>query len=97
MAAIMADSATALTQVNKKTIKDLELAFSSDTAYTTRGLEASPIVVDGTADMTGSCERGRCSRCQNRRRSLVSMDPEVLGDWARTAMLRCRQSRCRGL
>ncbi|MGB0479002.1 MAG: hypothetical protein ACPGJJ_06585, partial [Parvibaculales bacterium] len=33
-----------LTQVNKNTIKDLELAFSVD-MYTTRGLEASPIVV----------------------------------------------------
>jgi quinohemoprotein ethanol dehydrogenase len=42
-----------LTQINHKSIKDLELAFSVD-MYTTRGLEASPIVVDGIMYMTSS-------------------------------------------
>ena len=42
-----------LTEVNKQTIKDLELAWSFD-MYTNRGLEASPIVVDGIMYMTGS-------------------------------------------
>ena len=42
-----------LTQINKDTIGDIEVAWTAD-MYTTRGLEASPIVADGVMYMTGS-------------------------------------------
>ena len=72
-----------LTQVNKKTIKDLELAFSVD-MYTTRGLEASPIVVDGILYMTGSWSVVYAVDAKTGE-EVWSYDPEVPGDWARKA------------
>ncbi|MGC6534863.1 MAG: PQQ-binding-like beta-propeller repeat protein, partial [Parvibaculales bacterium] len=72
-----------LTQVNKETVKDLELAFSVD-MYTTRGLEASPIVVDGIMYMTGSWSVVFAVDAKTGE-ELWSYDPEVPGDWARKA------------
>ena len=72
-----------LTQVNKKTIKDLELAWSFD-MYTNRGLEASPIVVDGIMYMTGSWSVVFAVDAKTGE-EIWSYDPEVPGDWARKA------------
>ena len=72
-----------LTQVNKKTIKDLELAWSFD-MYTNRGLEASPIVVDGIMYMTGSWSVVFAVDAITGE-EIWSYDPEVPGDWARKA------------
>ena len=72
-----------LTQINKKTIGDLELAFSVD-MYTTRGLEASPIVVDGILYMTGSWSVVHAVDAKTGE-EVWSYDPEVPGDWARKA------------
>ena len=72
-----------LTQVNKKTIKDLELAWSFD-MYTNRGLEASPIVVDGIMYMTGSWSVVFAVDAVTGE-EIWSYDPEVPGDWARKA------------
>lgn len=72
-----------LTQVNKKTIKDLELAWSFD-MYTNRGLEASPIVVDGIMYMTGSWSVVFAVDAMTGE-EIWSYDPEVPGDWARKA------------
>ncbi|MEC7551605.1 MAG: PQQ-dependent dehydrogenase, methanol/ethanol family [Pseudomonadota bacterium] len=72
-----------LTQINKKTIKDLELAWSFD-MYTNRGLEASPIVVDGIMYMTGSWSVVFAVDAKTGE-EIWSYDPEVPGDWARKA------------
>ena len=72
-----------LTQINKKTVDELELAFSVD-MYTTRGLEASPIVVDGVMYMTGSWSVVYAVDAKTGE-ELWSYDPEVPGDWARKA------------
>ncbi len=72
-----------LTQVNKNTIKDLELAWSFD-MYTNRGLEASPIVVDGIMYMTGSWSVVFAVDAVTGE-EIWSYDPEVPGDWARKA------------
>ena len=72
-----------LTQINKDTIDELELAFSVD-MYTTRGLEASPIVVDGIMYMTGSWSVVYAVDAKTGE-ELWSYDPEVPGDWARKA------------
>ena len=72
-----------LTQVNKETIKDLELAWSFD-MYTNRGLEASPIVVDGIMYMTGSWSVVFAVDAKTGE-EIWSYDPEVPGDWARKA------------
>jgi quinohemoprotein ethanol dehydrogenase len=72
-----------LTQINAKSIKDLELAFSVD-MYTTRGLEASPIVVDGIMYMTSSWSVVYAVDAKTGD-EVWSYDPEVPGDWARKA------------
>ena len=72
-----------LTQVNKKTVKDLELAWSFD-MYTNRGLEASPIIVDGIMYMTGSWSVVFAVDAKTGE-EIWSYDPEVPGDWARKA------------
>ncbi|MBT5158052.1 MAG: PQQ-binding-like beta-propeller repeat protein, partial [Rhodobiaceae bacterium] len=72
-----------LTQINHKSIKDLELAFSVD-MYTTRGLEASPIVVDGIMYMTSSWSVVYAVDATTGE-EIWSYDPEVPGDWARKA------------
>jgi quinohemoprotein ethanol dehydrogenase len=72
-----------LTQVNKQSIKDLELAWSFD-MYTNRGLEASPIVVDGIMYMTGSWSVVFAVDAKTGE-EVWSYDPEVPGDWARKA------------
>ena len=72
-----------LTQINKKTIKDLELAWSFD-MYTNRGLEASPIIVDGIMYMTGSWSVVFAVDAKTGE-EIWSYDPEVPGDWARKA------------
>ena len=83
MVEIMANAPLAADQINKKTIEDLELAFSVD-MYTTRGLEASPIVVDGILYMTGSWSVVYAVDAQTGE-EIWSYDPEVPGDWARKA------------
>ena len=72
-----------LTQVNKQTIGDLELAWSFD-MYTNRGLEASPIIVDGIMYMTGSWSVVFAVNAKTGE-EIWSYDPEVPGDWARKA------------
>ncbi len=72
-----------LTQINKTSIKDLELAFSID-MYTTRGLETSPIVVDGVMYITGAWSVVYAVDAKTGE-ELWSYDPEVPGDWARKA------------
>ena len=72
-----------LTQVNKETIGDLELAWSFD-MYTNRGLEASPIIVDGIMYMTGSWSVVFAVDAKTGE-EIWSYDPEVPGDWARKA------------
>ena len=72
-----------LTQVNKQTIGDLELAWSFD-MYTNRGLEASPIIVDGIMYMTGSWSVVFAVDAKTGE-EIWSYDPEVPGDWARKA------------
>lgn len=72
-----------LTQVNQETIKDLELAWSVD-MQTTRGLEASPIVVDGIMYMTGAWSMVYAVDATTGE-EIWSYDPEVPGEWARKA------------
>ncbi len=72
-----------LTQINKNSIDDLELAWSFD-MLTTRGLEASPIVADGVMYMTGSWSVVYAVDAKTGE-ELWSYDPEVPGDWARKA------------
>lgn len=72
-----------LTQVNKQSIEDLELAWSFD-MFTNRGLEASPIVVDGIMYMTGSWSTVFAVDAKTGE-EVWSYDPEVPGDWARKA------------
>ena len=72
-----------LTQVNKQSIEDLELAWSFD-MFTNRGLEASPIVVDGIMYMTGSWSVVFAVDAKTGE-EIWSYDPEVPGDWARKA------------
>jgi glucose dehydrogenase len=72
-----------LTQINKDSIDDLELAWTAD-MYTTRGLEASPIVVDGIMYMTGSWSVVYAVDATTGE-EIWSYDPEVPGDWARKA------------
>ncbi len=70
-----------LTQINKKTIKDLELSWSFD-LYTTRATEATPIVVDGIMYMTGPWSLVYAVNAKTGE-EIWSYDPEVPGAWGR--------------
>ena len=72
-----------LTQINKDTIGALEVAWTAD-MYTTRGLEASPIVADGVMYMTGSWSVVYAVDAKTGE-EIWSYDPEVPGAWARKA------------
>ena len=70
-----------LTQINDKNVSQLGLAWSLDTD-TTRGLEASPIIVDGV--MYISLTWGQVIAVDARSgKQLWRFDPEVPGEWGR--------------
>ena len=72
-----------LDQINRDTVAALGVAWEMETG-TVRGLEASPIVVDGT--MFFSLNWGAVKAVDARTgRELWSYDPEVPGEWARNA------------
>lgn len=70
-----------LDKVNAGNVKDLGLAWSYDTA-TVRGLEASPIVVDGVMFATGSWSIVYALDAKTGE-ELWKYDPEVPGEWGR--------------
>jgi len=72
-----------LTQINAETVKDLQLSWSFD-MYTNRGLESTPIVVDGIMYMTGSWSVVYAVDAKTGT-EIWSYDPEVPGDWAKYA------------
>ena len=69
-----------LTQINKENVGQLELAWQMD-MYTNRGLEASPIVVDGIMYMTSSWSVVYAVDAETGE-EIWSYDPEVPGAWA---------------
>ena len=72
-----------LNQINQDTISDLELAWYADTG-TTRGLEASPIVVDGVMFATGSWSLVYAYDAKTGE-LLWRYDPQVPRDWGAKA------------
>ena len=72
-----------LTQINADTIKDLQLTWSFD-MRTTRGLESTPIIVDGIMYMTGAWSVVYALNAKTGE-ELWHYDPEVAGAWARKA------------
>lgn len=72
-----------LDQINETTAKDLGLAWSYATG-TIRGLEATPLVVDGVMYVSGSWSRVYAIEAKTGR-ELWTFDPEVPGEWARKA------------
>ncbi|MBO6557278.1 MAG: PQQ-dependent dehydrogenase, methanol/ethanol family [Pseudomonadales bacterium] len=73
------DRMSPLTQINKDNIKDLGLAWYFDTG-TTRGLEASPLVIDGVIYTTGSWSKVFANDARTGE-ELWSYDPEVPRAW----------------
>ena len=72
-----------LTQINPQSLQDLGLAWFFDTG-TRRGLEASPIVVDGVIYTTGSWSR--VYALDGKSGALIwSFDPEVPREWGANA------------
>ena len=72
-----------LRQVNRATIRNLELTWDFD-MFTTRGLEATPIIANGVMYMTGAWSVVYALDAATGE-ELWSYDPEVPGDWARNA------------
>ncbi len=72
-----------LTMINDQNVGDLGLAWSFDTD-TTRGLEASPIVVDGVMYFTGSWSTVFAVNAKTGE-ELWSYDPEVPRPWGKNA------------
>ena len=70
-----------LTQVNADNVDELGLAWSYE-MYTTRGLEASPIVVDGYMFVTGNWGVTHAIDARTGE-ELWMFDPEVPGEWGR--------------
>ncbi|MEG9861747.1 MAG: PQQ-dependent dehydrogenase, methanol/ethanol family [Parvularculales bacterium] len=70
-----------LDQITDDNVQDLGLAWSYETG-TTRGLEASPIVVDGTLYTTGTWGIVQALNAATGE-ELWEYDPEVPGEWAR--------------
>ena len=70
-----------LTQINKENVGSLGLAWSKD-MYTNRGLESTPIVVDGIMYFTSSWSLVYAVDAKTGE-ELWSYDPEVPGAWAR--------------
>ena len=74
------DRMSPLTQINKDNVGDLGLAWYFDTG-TTRGLEASPLVIDGVIYTTGSWSK--VFAIDARTGELIwRYDPNVPRDWA---------------
>ena len=69
-----------LSQINKDTVEELGLAWSWDTG-TTRGLEATPIVVDGVMYSTGTWSVTYAHDAATGE-LLWQHDPEVPREWA---------------
>lgn len=72
-----------LDEINDTTVGGLGLAWSYDTS-TIRGLEASPIVVDGIMFTTGSWSKVFALNAKTGE-ELWTFDPKVPGEWARFA------------
>ena len=72
-----------LTQINRDTVKNLQLAWDFD-MFTTRGLESTPIIVNGVMYMTGAWSVVYALDAATGE-ELWSYDPEVPGDWGRKA------------
>ncbi len=72
-----------LDEINDSNVAGLGLAWSYDTG-TIRGLEASPIVVDGLMFATGTWSRVYALNAKTGE-ELWTFDPEVPGEWARFA------------
>ena len=73
------DRMSPLTQINKENIKDLGLAWYFDTD-TSRGLEASPLVIDGVIYSTGSWSKVFANDARTGE-LLWSYDPQVPKAW----------------
>ena len=73
------DRMSPLTQINKANIKDLGLAWHFDTG-TSRGLEASPLVIDGVIYSTGSWSKVFANDARTGQ-LLWSYDPQVPRAW----------------
>ncbi|CDO59735.1 Quino(hemo)protein alcohol dehydrogenase,PQQ-dependent [Candidatus Phaeomarinobacter ectocarpi] len=70
-----------LDQINTDNVSDLGLAWSYE-MYTNRGLEASPIVVDGYMFLTGNWGITHALDARTGE-ELWTFDPEVPGEWGR--------------
>jgi quinohemoprotein ethanol dehydrogenase len=70
-----------LAKINNDNVKDLGLAWTYETG-TIRGLEASPIVVDGVMFATGSWSKVYALDARSGE-ELWTYDPEVPGEWGR--------------
>lgn len=70
-----------LDKINAGNVKDLGLAWTYETG-TIRGLEASPIVVDGVMFATGSWSKVYALDAKSGE-ELWAYDPEVPGEWGR--------------
>src|SRR5262249_35523861 len=70
-----------LNKISADNVKDLGLAWSYDTG-TIRGLEASPIVVDGIMFATGSWSKVYALDAKTGQ-ELWTYDPQVPGEWGR--------------
>ena len=70
-----------LTQINRKTVAKLGLAWYRD-MNTQRALEATPIVVDGVMYLTGTWSRVFAINALNGE-EIWRYDPQVPGAWAR--------------
>ncbi len=73
------DRMTPLTQINKQNVGELGLAWYFDTG-TTRGLEASPLIIDGVIYSTGSWSKVFANDAKTGA-LLWSYDPEVPRAW----------------
>ena len=69
-----------LDKINNETVKDLGLAWFHKTVFD-RGLEATPIVVDGVMYVTGAWSMVYAFNAKNGQ-LIWSYDPKVPGDWA---------------
>ena len=73
------DRMSPLTQINKQNVKDLGLAWHFDTG-TSRGLEASPLIIDGIIFSTGSWSKVFANNAKTGE-LLWSYDPQVPKTW----------------
>ena len=81
-----------LKQIDSTNVKTLGLAWSFDTD-TTRGLEATPIIVDGVMYTTGSWSVVFAIDARTGKQ-LWKWDPQVPAHVRPASLLRCGKSRC---